>query len=124
MQMELEGIMRAWLAIVAFMVLNGCTHGRYGGRMLPMDGDRDGKVTKAEWDQHFTELDSDKNGEVSSEEFRLHKQHMHGKCAEMKACECEHCQQKAGECKCAKDGKPCPCASENGKKRNCPHCDD
>lgn len=64
------------------------------GRMLEMmDTNKDGKVSKEEWqahhDQRFTEMDTNKDGAITSAEVKEH----HGKMREKNAEMCPECQR-------------------------------
>ncbi len=64
------------------------------GRMLEMmDTDKDGKVSKAEWQAHhdkkFAEIDADNDGSIVAAEIKAHHQQMQEKRGEM----CPDCQR-------------------------------
>ena len=82
-----------------------CSHHGYDR----YDTDKDGKVTKKEWDQKhdkkFQKLDKNKDGVLSGDELQSKKKHC-------KSCKDKKCKDK----KC--DGKQC-----SMKKKDCGHCD-
>ncbi|GAB4423042.1 MAG: hypothetical protein OHK0011_02660 [Turneriella sp.] len=64
------------------------------GRMLEMmDTNKDGKISKEEWQAHheqrFTEMDADKDGSITAAEVQEH----HGKMLEKKAEMCPDCKR-------------------------------
>lgn len=62
--------------------------GRGKGMMMKhmlekMDTDKDGKISKAEWQSHheqkFTEIDANNDGQLETDEFKKHRQEMREK---------------------------------------------
>ncbi len=89
--MKITKIITLFLGVLAFAA--SADHGRghhgkgpkgmgpmHGKMMEKMDTDKDGKISKQEWQAHhesmFTQLDADKDGFVTKEEMKAHHQKM------------------------------------------------
>ena len=52
----------------------GGKHGQNGGKMMRLDTDKDGAISKSEYDARFTAMDTNKDGKIAGDEIKSGKQ--------------------------------------------------
>lgn len=86
---------------VLYAKKKGPRHGGHHKRMLEkIDGNKDQKISKAEWVAHhekrFSEIDKNKDGFLTKDEFKAHRKAMRKKHREMRKKGCKHCKMHKG----------------------------